>query len=57
MNNIIIKETDLLNFYSNDMVVSKDQMNHNYLKLTYQRISVTDLEKKHKEWAEELPTS
>ena len=46
------RESDLLNFYSNDMVVSKDQINHNYLKLTYQRFSVRDLEKKHKEWAE-----
>ncbi len=34
------------------MVVSKKQLNHNYLKLIYQRISVTDLEKKHKEWAQ-----
>ncbi len=45
-------ESDLMNFYSNDMVVSKDHINLNYLKLTYQRISVKDLEKKHKEWAE-----
>ena len=26
---------------------------HNHLKLTYQRDSVTDLEQKHKEWAQE----
>ena len=47
-----MRESDLMNFYSNDMVVSKDHINLNYLKLTYQRISVKDLEKKHKEWAE-----
>ena len=46
-----IREPDLMNFYSNDMVVSKEHINLNYLKLTYQRISVKDLEKKHKEWA------
>ena len=42
-----------LNFFSNDMKVAKDQLAHNHLKLTYQRDSVTDLEQKHKEWAQE----
>ena len=42
-----------LNFFSNDMTVAKDQLAHNHLKLTYQRNSVTDLEQKHKEWAQE----
>ncbi len=42
-----------LNFYSNDMTVAKDQLVHNHLKLTFQRISVTDLDQKHKEWAKE----
>ena len=41
-----------LNFYSNDMTVAKDQLAHNQLKLTYQRDSVTDLDQKHKEWAQ-----
>tara|TARA_Y100001933_G_scaffold91541_1_gene92470 strand:- start:501 stop:659 length:159 start_codon:yes stop_codon:yes gene_type:complete len=48
-----MRESNLLNFYSNDMIVSKEQINLNYLKLTYQRILVKDLEKKHKEWAED----
>ena len=43
-----------LNFYSKDMVVAKDQLAHNHLKLTYQRDSVTDLEQKHKEWAKKI---
>ena len=42
-----------LNFYSKDMIVAKDQLAHNHLKLTYQRDSVADLEQKHKEWAQE----
>ena len=46
-----MRHLDLLNFYSNDMVVSKDHINYNYLKLTYQRLSLKDLEKKHKQWA------
>lgn len=53
MENKNLRKSNILNFYSNDMVVSKDQINHNYLKLTYQRISITDLERKHKEWSEE----
>ena len=48
-----IRQSNLLNFYSNDMVISKDHINLNYLKLTYQRISLKDLEKKHKKWAED----
>tara|TARA_B100001769_G_scaffold247383_1_gene218419 strand:- start:41 stop:235 length:195 start_codon:yes stop_codon:yes gene_type:complete len=44
---------ETLNFYSNDMTVAKDQLAHNHLKLTFQRNSVTDLDQKHKKWAEE----
>ena len=51
-NKKVIKE-ELLNFFSNDMTVAKDQLAHNHLKLTYQRNSVADLEQKHKEWAQE----
>jgi len=52
-----MRQSNLLNFYSNDMVVSKDHINLNYLKLTYQRISLKDLEKKHKKWAEDISLS
>ena len=48
-----MREIDLFNLYSNDMVVSKENINVNYLKLTYQKISIKDLEKKHKKWAED----
>ena len=48
-----MREIDLFNLYSNDMVVSKKNINLNYLKLTYQKISIKDLEKKHKKWAED----
>ena len=47
-----MRQSNLINFFSNDMVVSKEHIHLNYLKLTYQRISLKDLEKKHKEWAE-----
>ena len=42
-----------LNFYSDDMIVAKDQLAYNHLKLTYQRNLVSDLDQKHREWAEE----
>ena len=48
-----MRQIDLFNFYSNDMVVSKENINLNYLKLTYQKISIKDLEKKQKKWAED----
>ena len=53
MENKKVVKVEPLNFYSNDMKVAKDQLAHNHLKLTYQRDSVTDLEQKHKEWAQE----
>ena len=42
-----------LNFFSNDMTVSKDKLALNHLELIYQRNSITDLDKKHKAWAQE----
>ena len=53
MENKKIMKVDTLSFFSNDMKVAKDQLASNHLKLTYQRDSVTDLEQKHKEWAQE----
>ena len=41
-----------LNFYSDNMTVTKDQLAHNHLKLTYQRNLITDLDEKHKAWAQ-----
>ena len=40
-----MKEIDFFNFYSNDMVVLKENINLNYLKLTYQIISIKLLRK------------
>tara|TARA_B100000524_G_C23482463_1_gene310270 strand:+ start:405 stop:578 length:174 start_codon:yes stop_codon:yes gene_type:complete len=51
-----VTKVKTLNFYSSDMTVAKDQLAHNHLKLTYQRNSVTDLDQKHKAWAEEDTT-
>ena len=51
-NNKVIK-VELLNFYSNNMIVTKDQLALNHLKLTYQRSLVSNLDQKHKTWAKE----
>ncbi len=57
MENKKISKLKPLSFYSNDMTVAKDQLAHNHLKLTYQRNSVTDLDLKHKEWADVDPSN
>ena len=49
-----MRQSNIINFYSDDMFVSKDHININYLKLTYQRISLKDIENKHKKWAEDI---
>ena len=54
MENKKIKKSNLLNFYSKDMLVSKDHINLNYLKLTYQRTLLKDLDSKHKKWADDI---
>ena len=46
-----------LKFFSIDMTVAKDQLALNHLRLTYQRNSITDLDKKHKAWAQEDTSS
>ena len=53
MENKKFLKLEQLNFFSKDMTVAKDQLAHNYLKLTFQRNSVSDLEQKHKEWGQE----
>ena len=44
MENKKVIKVEPLNFYSNDMTLTKDQLVHNHLKFTYQ---------KHKTWAKE----
>ena len=46
-------KVERLNFYSKDMIVAKDHLAQNHLKLTYQRNLISDLDQKHKTWAKE----
>ncbi len=48
-----MRQSNLFDFYSKNIFVLRDHINLNYLKLTYQRILLKDLEKKHKKWAED----
>ena len=53
MENKKVLKVEPLNFYSHDMTLTKDQLVHNHLKLTYQKNLVSDLDQKHKTWAKE----
>tara|TARA_B100001027_G_scaffold108537_1_gene74803 strand:+ start:278 stop:457 length:180 start_codon:yes stop_codon:yes gene_type:complete len=46
-----------LNFYSNDMNLTKDQLVHNHLKLIYQKNLVSYIDQNHKTWAKEVAAS
>jgi len=43
-----------LNFYSDEMFVTKEYFTENHLKLTYQRQLISNLDSKHKEWSKKL---
>ncbi len=38
-------------FYSNEMIITKQSLNENQLKYTYQKQLISDLDYKHKEWS------
>ena len=57
MENKKVFKVEPLNFYSHDMTLTKVQLVHNHLKLTYQKNLVSDLDQKHKTWAKENAVS
>ena len=46
-----ISRSNTLNFYSNEMIITKKSLNENQLKYTYQKQLISDLDLKHKEWS------
>ena len=48
MNN---KENISINFYSDDMFISKNLLIEHHLKLTYQKQKLSNLDSKHKYWS------
>ena len=44
-------------FFSNEVAISKKDFKENLQKLTYQRKSIRDIEKKHKEWSKNIKST
>ena len=38
-------------FFSEQMIITKESLNENQLKFTYQKKLISDLDYKHKEWS------
>ena len=49
-----IQSNSVSNFYSEDMFITKKSLLENYLKLTYQRQSISNLDSKHKDWSKHI---
>ena len=45
---------DCLDFYSDEMIVTKKFLIENHLKLTYQRQLISNLDSKHKDWSRNI---
>ncbi|MBO8206403.1 hypothetical protein HA149_04910 [Prochlorococcus marinus XMU1406] len=41
-------------FFSKEMIITKNLLNENQLKLTYQKRLISDLDYKHKEWSKSI---
>ena len=46
--------TNIHNFYSNEMIITKKSLIENQLKYTYQKQLISDLDYKHKEWSKSI---
>ena len=49
-----IGSSNTLNFYSNEMIITKKTLNENQLKYTYQKQLISNLDDKHKEWSKSV---
>ena len=41
-------------FFSKEMIITKNSLNENQLKFTYQKQLISDLDFKHKEWSKSI---
>ena len=46
-----IEGSNISNFYSSEMVITKKSLIENQLKYTYQKQLISNLDYKHKEWS------
>ena len=44
-------------FFSKEMIISKNSLNENQLKFTYQKQLISDLDYKHKEWSKSIDSN
>ena len=42
------------NFFSKEMIITKNSLNENQLKFIYQKQLISDLDYKHKEWSKSI---
>ena len=41
-------------FFCKEMIITKNSLNENQLKFTYQKYLISDLDYKHKEWSKSI---
>ena len=49
-----IRSSNTLDFFSEEMIITKKSLNENQLKLTYQKRLISNLDYKHKEWSKSI---
>ena len=50
----ILSRPNTPNFYSNEMIITRKDLNENQFKYTYQKQLISDLDSKHKEWSKSV---
>ena len=53
-NQKIISSSNTLDFFSKEIISTKNSLNENQLKLTYQKRLISDLNYKHKQWSKSI---
>ena len=49
-----LSSSNTLEFFSNEMIITKKSLKENQLKFTYQKQLISDLDYKHKEWSKSI---
>ena len=50
----IFSSSNIPDFFSKEMIITKKTLNENQLKFTYQKQLISDLDYKHKEWSKSI---
>jgi len=49
-----ISSSNNADFLSKEMIITKKSLNENQLKFTFQKLLISDLDNKHKEWSKSI---